>query len=83
MNPDPNGIRPIEAADTLFIEDMTWMEVRDAMKSGKETVLIATGGIEQNGPYLVAGKHNVVWERYFLCVSSPGDKSIRRVMPLT
>ena len=60
VNPDPNGIRPIEAADTLFIEDMTWMEVRDAMKSGKDTVLVATGGIEQNGPYLVAGKHNVV-----------------------
>ena len=29
--PDPNGRRPIEAVDTVFIEDMTWMEVRDAM----------------------------------------------------
>jgi creatinine amidohydrolase/Fe(II)-dependent formamide hydrolase-like protein len=46
--------------DTVFIEDMTWMEVRDAMKSGKDTVIIATGGIEQNGPYLVANKHQVV-----------------------
>ena len=36
VNPDPNGPRPIAAADTLFIEDMTWMEVRDAMKAGKE-----------------------------------------------
>jgi len=44
----------------VFIEDMTWMEVRDAMKAGKDTVIIATGGIEQNGPYLVTGKHNVV-----------------------
>lgn len=60
VNPDPNGPRPIEAADTVFIEDMTWMEVRDAMKAGKDTVIVATGGIEQNGPYLVAGKHNVV-----------------------
>jgi creatinine amidohydrolase/Fe(II)-dependent formamide hydrolase-like protein len=60
VNPDPNGPRPIEAADTVFIEDMTWMEVRDAMNSGKDTVIVATGGIEQNGPYLVAGKHNVV-----------------------
>ena len=58
--PDPNGLRPIEAADTLFIEDMTWMEVRDAMKSGKDTVIVATGGVEQNGPYLVTGKPNVV-----------------------
>lgn len=60
VNPDPNGVRPIDAVDTVFIEDMTWMEVRDAMKAGKDTVLIATGGIEQNGPYLVANKHNVV-----------------------
>lgn len=60
VNPDPKGPRPIDAADTVFIEDMTWMEVRDAMAAGKDTVIVATGGIEQNGPYLVAGKHNVV-----------------------
>lgn len=60
MTPDPNMPRPIDAVDTVFIEDMTWMEVRDAMKAGKDTVIVATGGIEQNGPYLVANKHNVV-----------------------
>ena len=60
VNPDPNGKNPIPAVNTVFIEDMTWMEVRDAMKGGKDTVIIATGGIEQNGPYLVTGKHNVV-----------------------
>jgi creatinine amidohydrolase len=58
--PDPNTPRPIEAVDSVFIEDLTWMEVRDAMKAGKDTVIVATGGMEQNGPYLVAGKHNVV-----------------------
>src|SRR3954451_11817870 len=58
--PDPNSLRPIEAVDSVFIEDLTWMEVRDAIRGGKETVIVATGGIEQNGPYLVAGKHNVV-----------------------
>lgn len=36
------------------------MEVRDAMKAGKTTVLIPTGGVEQNGPYLAAGKHNYI-----------------------
>jgi creatinine amidohydrolase/Fe(II)-dependent formamide hydrolase-like protein len=60
VNPDPNGARPIAAADTLFIEDMTWMEVRDALKAGKDTAIVAAGGIEQNGPYVVTGKHNVV-----------------------
>ncbi len=52
--------RPIETVDTVFIEDLTWMEVRDAIKAGKTSVLVATGGVEQNGPYLVTGKHNVV-----------------------
>jgi creatinine amidohydrolase len=60
VKPDFNTPRPIEAAETLQIEDLTWMEVRDAMRAGKDTVIVATGGIEQNGPYLVAGKHNVV-----------------------
>jgi creatinine amidohydrolase/Fe(II)-dependent formamide hydrolase-like protein len=60
MTPDPDGPRPIAAHETLFIEEMTWMEVRDALKAGKDTVLVAAGGIEQNGPYVVTGKHNVV-----------------------
>jgi creatinine amidohydrolase/Fe(II)-dependent formamide hydrolase-like protein len=52
--------RPIAAFDSVFIEELTWMEVRDAIKAGKTTAIVATGGIEQNGPYLVTGKHNVV-----------------------
>jgi creatinine amidohydrolase/Fe(II)-dependent formamide hydrolase-like protein len=60
INPDPNGPRPIAAADSIRIDEMTWMEVRDAMKAGKDTVIVAAGGIEQNGPYVVTGKHNVV-----------------------
>ena len=38
------------------------MEVRDAIKAGKTTVIIATGGVEQNGPYVAGGKHNFVLE---------------------
>lgn len=60
LKPDPKRPRPIEGVDTVFIEDMTWMEVRDALKDGKTTAIVATGGVEQNGPYLVTGKHNVV-----------------------
>ena len=56
VRPDPEGRRPIAARDTVFIEDLTWMEVRDALRSGKDTVIIATGGVEQNGPYLVTGE---------------------------
>ncbi|MBM3735982.1 MAG: creatininase family protein [Acidobacteria bacterium] len=58
QRPDPP--RPVPARDTLWTEDMTWMEVRDAVKAGKTTILIGTGGIEQNGPYMAGGKHNYV-----------------------
>ena len=47
-----------QPADTVFLEDMTWPEVRDALKAGKTTVIIPTGGTEQNGPHMVLGKHN-------------------------
>jgi creatinine amidohydrolase/Fe(II)-dependent formamide hydrolase-like protein len=60
IRPDPNTPRPIAAVDSVFIEELTWMEVRDALKAGKDMALVATGGVEQNGPYLVTGKHNVV-----------------------
>jgi creatinine amidohydrolase len=52
--------RPIEMHDSIWIEDLTMMEVRDLLKAGKTTALILTGGIEENGPYLTTGKHNNV-----------------------
>lgn len=52
--------RPIPAGTSVWMEDLTWMEVRDALAQGTTTAIVATGGIEQNGPYLVTGKHNVV-----------------------
>ncbi len=59
-SPDPNSPRPIDGVDTVFMEEMTWMEIRDAMRAGKDTVIVASGGLEQNGPYLVSAKHNIV-----------------------
>lgn len=52
--------RPIDAVDRVFLEELTWLEVRDALRSGKTTVIVPTGGIEMNGPYLALGKHNYV-----------------------
>ena len=51
---------PLAQPDTVWMEDMTWMDVRDAVKAGKTTVIISTGGIEPNGPWLALGKHNFV-----------------------
>lgn len=44
--------------DSVFLEDRTWMEVRDAIARGTTTIIIPTGGTEQNGPHIVLGKHN-------------------------
>lgn len=60
LSPDPLAARVIDGVDTVFMEEMTWMEIRDAMMAGKDTVIVATGGLEQNGPYLVSAKHNIV-----------------------
>ena len=55
-----NSPRPIDMLDTVWIEEMTWMEVRDSLKAGKTTVIIGSGGLEKNGPYAPTGKHNYV-----------------------
>jgi creatinine amidohydrolase len=56
----PDTPNPLPKTDTVWLEEMTWMDVRDAMKAGKTTVIISTGGIEPNGPWLALGKHNYV-----------------------
>jgi creatinine amidohydrolase len=49
-----------EIPDTVFLEELTWTEVRDAIKAGKTTIIFPTGGTEQNGPHMVLGKHNFI-----------------------
>src|SRR5437867_712709 len=41
--------------DTVLIEEMTWMEVRDAVASGKRRVIVMLGAMEQHGPHLPIG----------------------------
>lgn len=48
-----------QVPNTVFLEELTWTEVRDQVHTGKTTVLIPIGGTEQNGPAMVLGKHNV------------------------
>jgi creatinine amidohydrolase/Fe(II)-dependent formamide hydrolase-like protein len=50
-------VNPIEPLDTVWIEDMTQLEIRDALKAGKNTALIFAGGMENNGPYIVVDQH--------------------------
>ena len=55
-----DAVNPLPAPKSVWMEELTWMEVRDALKAGKTTAIIATGGMEPNGPWLVTGKHNYV-----------------------
>src|SRR5262245_36264876 len=52
--------RPLTAPlpDTVDIADMTWVEVRAALERGYTTVIVPSGGIEQNGPHMIIGKHD-------------------------
>ncbi len=45
--------------DVVQLEQLTWTEIRDAVRAGKTTIIIPIGGTEQSGPYIAVGKHNV------------------------
>jgi creatinine amidohydrolase len=48
------------AADRpVFLEDLTWTELRDSIQAGATTIIVPIGGTEQSGPAIALGKHNV------------------------
>ncbi len=47
------------ASPSVYLEELTWPELRAAIASGKTTILVPIGGTEQNGPHMALGKHNV------------------------
>jgi len=47
-------------AQSVFIADLTWPEVKQAIASGKTTAIYFAGSTEQNGPHMALGKHNVI-----------------------
>ena len=53
----PNPIAPV---NSVWMEDLTVLEVRDAIRKGMTTALIITGGVEENGPYTTTNKHNLM-----------------------
>jgi creatinine amidohydrolase len=54
----PASKTPTKAPDTVFIDELTWEENRDAMKAGKTVFIVPIGGTEKNGYHMVLGKHN-------------------------
>lgn len=56
MLAEPAPSRP--KTTPVLMDEMTMTEVRDAIVSGKTTVLLFNGSTEQTGPHVVLGKHN-------------------------
>ena len=64
----PHAMEPSPAAPDqvvtrglpLHLEELTWTEVQALMARGYRTVIVPTGGVEQNGPHMVLGKHNYI-----------------------
>ena len=44
---------------SIYLEDLTWPELRADIQAGKITILVPIGGTEQDGPHMALGKHNV------------------------
>jgi creatinine amidohydrolase len=45
---------------SVFLADMTWLEVEEAVRRGHKGVIVPTAGLEQNGLHAVLGKHHYV-----------------------
>ncbi len=54
----PSRTLTAQLPEAVEMKDMTWVEVRTAIQSGYTTAIVPTGGIEQNGPHMILGKHD-------------------------
>jgi hypothetical protein len=57
--PAANQARTIAGINSVWIEELTQPEFRDMIRDGYTTVLIMTGGVEDNSVNLAMGKHNI------------------------
>jgi creatinine amidohydrolase len=44
----------------VLMEEMNWEEIRDAVESGKTTVILVSGATEQHGPHLPTGTDTIL-----------------------
>ncbi len=67
---------------SLWIDDLTWVEVRDAIAAGKATAIVFVGSSEQNGPHMAIGKHNFIARHCAEQIASRlGDALVYPVIP--
>ena len=55
------ALRPASAdpPHSVLLEELSWTELRDQIKSGATTIIVPIGGTEQSGPDMALGKHNI------------------------
>jgi creatinine amidohydrolase len=53
------GLSTARASDAVFLEELTWTELRGLISAGRTTIIVPIGGTEQNGPHMALGKHNL------------------------
>jgi creatinine amidohydrolase len=53
------GAARAASSTSVFLQDLTWTELRSDIAAGKTTILVPIGGTEENGPQMALGKHNV------------------------
>jgi len=56
---DPDAPRTIDGINTVWLEELTQPEFRDKLKEGYTTVIVLTGGVENNDGNLSMNKHNI------------------------
>lgn len=47
-------------SDSVYVEEMTWMEINDRLRSGTFIAIVPTGGNQQAGPALATGAHTEI-----------------------
>lgn len=52
------AVASAQPPDTVFLEDLTWTELKEQVHAGKTVIIVPIGGTEQNGPAMALGKHN-------------------------
>ena len=59
LMPAASALAATPAGSSVMLEELTSTELRSRIDHGATTVLVPIGGVEQSGPYIALGKHNV------------------------
>lgn len=61
---------------SVELAELTWTDVDAALKRGYDTVIVPTGGTEQNGPFVALGKHNFIVKQTSARIAQEAGKTL-------